>query len=136
MLWEPEHRGAQDAVEHIEVRIYWNAPTREDDVESEIALIARGVALNDEGTVLTPNQSLALMTPVRRALSHGLPIVIGSSAKSILAGGELSHIINDEEEGGRIAARHVALLLHGKCSIVILGINPNVAGIMVPAWNF
>lgn len=133
MLWEPEHRGAQDAAEHIGARIYWNAPTREDDVGSQIALIERVVALNYEGLILTPNQSLALITPVRRALAHGLPIVIVSSPIPIPAGGKLSYILNDEEEGGRIAARRVVLLLHGKGSIAILGINPDVAGIMVRA---
>lgn len=136
LLWEPEHRGAQDAAESIGAQIYWNAPTREDDVAGQIALIEHVVAGNYQGLVLTPNQSLALITPVRRALAHGLPIVIVSSPIPVPAGDNLSYILNDEQEGGRIAARRVAQLLHGRGTIAILGINPDIAGIMVRAQSF
>lgn len=136
LLWEPEHRGAQDAAEGIGAKIYWNAPTREDDIAGQIALIEQVVAGNYQGLVLAPNQSLALITPVRRALAHGLPIVIVSSPISVPAGDKLSYILNDEEQGGRIAARRVAQLLHGQGTIAILGINPDIAGIMVRAQSF
>lgn len=136
LLWEPEHRGAQDAAEGIGAQIYWNAPTREDDIAGQIALIEHVVAGNYRGLVLTPNQSLALITPVRRALAHGLPIVIVSSSIPVPAGDKLSYILNDEEEGGRIAARRVAQLLHGRGTIAILGIDPDIAGIMVRAQSF
>lgn len=136
LLWEPEHRGAQDAAEGIGAQIYWNAPTREDDIAGQIALIEHAASGNYQGLVLTPNQSLALITPVRRALAHGLPIVIVSSPIPVPAGDNLSYVLNDEEEGGRIAARRVAQLLHGRGTIAILGINPDIAGIMVRAQSF
>lgn len=135
LLWEPEHRGAQDAAEGIGAKIYWNAPTREDDIAGQIALIEHVIARNYQGLVLTPIQSLALITPVRRALAHGLPIVIVSSPIPVPAGDKLSYVLNDEEEGGRIAARRVAQLLHGRGTIAILGINPDIAGIMVRAQS-
>jgi ribose transport system substrate-binding protein len=136
LLWEPAHRGAQDAAEGIGAHIYWNAPTREDDVAGQIALIEHVVSGNYQGLVLAPNQSLALITPVRRALAHGLPIVIVSSPIPVPPGDKLSYVLNDEEMGGRIAAHRVALFLHGRGSIAILGINPDVAGIMVRAHSF
>jgi len=136
LLWEPEHRGAQDAAEGIGAKIYWNAPTREDDIAGQIALIEQVVAGNYQGLVLAPNQSLALITPVRRALAHGLPIVIVSSPIPVPAGDKLSYILNDEKEGGCIAARRVAQLLHGRGTIAILGIDPDIAGIMVRAQSF
>jgi ribose transport system substrate-binding protein len=136
LLWEPEHRGAQDAAENMGARIYWNAPTREDDVARQIDLIDQVVAGNYQGLVLTPNQSLSLITPVRRALAHGLPIVIVSSPIPVPAGDKLSYILNDEQEGGRIAARRIAFLLHGRGSIAVLGINPDISGIMTRAHSF
>ncbi|GGG83763.1 substrate-binding domain-containing protein [Edaphobacter dinghuensis] len=136
LLWEPAHRGAQDAAEEIGAQIYWNAPTREDDVAGQIALIEHVVAGDYQGLVLAPNQSLALITPVRRALAHGLPLVIISSPLPVPAGNNLSYILNDEEEGGRIAARRVAQLLHGRGTIAILGIDPDVKGIMLRVESF
>src|SRR4051812_44516950 len=72
-LWEPEHRGADTAATKLGAHIYWNAPTREDDFEGQIALIDQAVAKHYRGLVISPDQTLALITPVRRALARGIP---------------------------------------------------------------
>jgi len=131
MQWEPVHTGAEVAATRTGASIYWNAPTREDDVEGQIALVDRVVDAKYQGLVLAPDQGLALMTPVRRALSHGIPTVIIGSPLPIPPGGNLSYILNDEEEGGRIAAKRVNGMLNGHGTVAILGINPDVAGIMI-----
>jgi ribose transport system substrate-binding protein len=136
MLWEPEHGGAEAAGRRNNLWIYWNAPTREDDTAAQIALVERITHGDYQGLVLAPDQALALMTPVRRAVAHGLCTVIVGSPLSIPASDGLSYIINDDEEGGRMAARRVALLLHGKGSVGIIGINPNISGIMIRARSF
>src|SRR5579863_7309884 len=71
MQWEPVHTGSVVAADKVGVSIYWNAPTREDDVEAQIALVDRIVSAGYQGLVLAPDQGLALITPVRRALAHG-----------------------------------------------------------------
>lgn len=136
MLWEPEHGGAETAASIAGLHIYWNAPTREDDVGGQIALVERVIRANYQGLILAPAQALSLITPVRRALAHGLPIVIIGSSIPIPPGGKLSYILNDEEEGGRIAARRIALLLHGHGLVAVLGINPDITGIMIRARSF
>lgn len=133
MLWEPEHRGAQVAAAELGLRIYWNASTREDDVDGQIALVDRVVSGHYGGLVLAPDHSLALMTPVRRALTSGLPTVIVSSPLSIPADKNLFYILNDENEGGRLAAQRVATLIDGKGSVAVIGINPDIAAIMARA---
>lgn len=133
MLWEPAHAGAQDVANRLGLNIYWNAPTREDDVAGQINLIERIVRDRDQGLILAPDQALALITPVRRAMAKGIPIVVIGSSLSIPPGNNLSYIVNDEEEGGRIAARRVAFLLHGQGSVALLGIDPAISGIMIRA---
>ena len=133
MLWEPEHRGAQTVASQLGVRVYWHASTREDDVDGQIALVERVTAGSYNGLVLAPDHSLALITPVRRALARGLPTVIVGSPLPIPADKNLSSILNDEQEGGRIAARRVAELIHGRGSVAIIGINPDIAGIIARA---
>jgi len=135
-LWEAAHTGAEVAADQSGVSIYWNAPTREDDVEAQIALVDRVVDGNYQGLVLAPDQALSLITPVRRALAHGIPTVIIGSPLPIPAGGNLSYILNDDEEGGRLAAERVAALLGGHGSVALLGINPDVTGIMIRARSF
>lgn len=135
-LWEPAHRGADTAAAKVGAHIYWNAPTREDDVEGQISLIDQAVAKHYRGLVIAPDQTLALITPVRRALAHGIPTVIVSSPLPIPAEEKLFYVLNDDESGGRMAAQRVGELLHGQGSVAILGINPDIAGIMARARSF
>jgi ribose transport system substrate-binding protein len=134
-LWESAHVGAEMAARSTGTKIYWNAPTREDDVQGQITLVESVIDRRYQGLVLAPDQALALIAPVRRALSKGTPTVIIGSPLPIPAGGKLSYILNDEEEAGRMAAQRVGQLLAGKGSVAILGVNPDIAGIMVRAHS-
>jgi ribose transport system substrate-binding protein len=127
-LWEPEHGGAEVAAVHANAHIYWNAPTREDDVEGQIAIVNQVIS---KGLVLAPDQALALIAPVRRALARGIPTVIVGSPLPLPAGENLSYILSDEATAGRIAAQRVAELLHGRGSVAVLGVNPDIAAIMI-----
>lgn len=137
IVWESLHTGVEAAGYTDGIRIYWNAPTRQDDVGGQIALIDRLVARGGlQGIVIAPDQSLALITPVRRAVAHGIPVVILGSPLLTPPSGKLVYVLNDEEEAGRIAARRVAAILHGKGTVAILGINPDIAGILRRARSF
>jgi ribose transport system substrate-binding protein len=132
-LWEPLHVGAEIAAQEAGLNVYWNAPTREDDVQGQIALLEKVVARGYKGLVLAPDHTLALIAPVRLALSKGVSTVIVGSPLPIPGGGKLSYILNDDEEAGRMAAEQVALLIKKKGSIAVLGIDPDIAGIMIRA---
>lgn len=134
--WEPIHRGADSAAARVGAEVYWNAPTREDDVEAQITLVDQVVQRGYQGIVLAPDQSLALITPVRRALARGIPVVVVSSRLPMPGGDNLAYLVNDDETAGRLAAERAAMLLGGKGSVALLGINPDISGIMVRARSF
>ena len=136
MISESMHRGVEAAAFTHGAGIYWNAPTREDDTNGQIALIERVAAGKYAGS---GHCSRSIARPgYARAAS------VGQRASDcdywvspvIPAGGKLFYILNNEEEGGRIAAQRVALLLHGRGSVAVLGMNPDIAGIMVRARSF
>ncbi len=133
MLWEPEHGGAEATALKLGARIYWNAPTREDDIEGQIALVQRVSSGSYQGLVLAPDQTRALITPVRRAMQRGLSIVVVGSPLPIPPSDRLSYILNDDEAGGRIAGQRLATILHGQGSVAILGIDEDIAGIVTRA---
>ena len=85
------------------------------------------------GHILAPSQSLALITPVLRAVAHGIPTVIISSPLPVPARRDLSYILNDDEFGGRLAAKRLVQLTGCTGSIAILGENPDISGIMLRA---
>src|ERR1700761_1286481 len=131
ILWEAEHAGAETAAHREGLTVYWNAPTREDDVERQISLIQRVVAAGARGLVLAPDQALALMVPVRDVVARGIPTVVISSPLPVAPGGKLSYILKNEEEAGRIAADRIGEILHGSGSVAVLGIDPDVTGIVL-----
>lgn len=136
MIWETEHVGAEEAAYRHGAAIYWNAPTREDDVEAQISTVDRVVDQRYDGLVLAPDQALALMTPVRHAVARGIPTVVIGSPLAMPPGGDLFYILNDNEQGGRLAAQRVGELLHGSGSVAVLGIDPDLTGIMIRTRAF
>jgi len=135
-LWDPAQQGAENAAIPAGISIYWNAPAREDDVEAQIALVDRVVDGNYQGLVLAPDQALSLIAPVRRVLARDIPTVVIGSPLPIPAGGNLMYILNDDVEGGRIAAHRVAGLLDGHGTVALLGIDPDITGIMIRSRAF
>lgn len=129
-LWEPAHKGAVDAARGSGFRVYWNGPTRPDDFERQIMLLDQSIRRGDQGIVIAPGQSLALMTPVLRAISAGLPTVVLGSQLPMPPAGRLSYVLNDEQEEGKIAAARLCERLHGKGTIAVLGVDPGAPGIV------
>lgn len=137
MLWDSAHAGAETAASRTGSTIYWNAPMREDDVAAQVRLVNKVVSSDRyQGLVIAPTQALSLISPVRQALARNLPTVIIDSPLSLPAGGKLSYILNDDEEAGRLAAERVASLLHGRGTVALLGINPDVLGVTMRARVF
>ncbi len=136
ILWEPENVGAQRAAAALGEHIYWNASTREDDIDGQIALVDTIRRRRYRGLVLAPDQSRALITPVRRALASGLPIIIVGSPLPIPPEKNLGYVLNDEQAGGQLAARRAAELMHGQGELALIGINTDIAGIVERAQSF
>ena len=130
MLWDVEHFGAAMAAEKLKLRLYWNAPTSENDMAGQVALIDKVARGRYQGLVLAPNQTLGVLAPLRRALAAGLPVVVVSSQLDLPASSRLGYIVNDDEKMGELAAAEVARLIRGRGSIALVGLarySPGVA---------
>jgi len=135
-LWESAHKGAEISGRQTGFHIYWNAPTREDDIERQIELIDRAIDERPAGLVLAPDHYLALVGAVRRAMSQQIPTVVISSPLPIPPGNGLSYILNDDQEMGRLAAMRVGMLLKGRGTVGIVGLATKVMSIMIRARAF
>lgn len=135
-LWEPEHAGAAHVARRNGMNVYWNAPTREDDVAGQIDLLEKVVARGYAGIIIAPDQTLPLRSPIRRIVSTGLPIVVVGTNLGIAPMAKLSYVLNDDVAGGQMAARRVGMILHGQGAIAILGINPQLTGITARERSF
>lgn len=135
-LWESEHAGAEIAATQIGAHIYWNAPTREDDVERQVAMVEDVIRRKDKGLILAPDQALALMTPVYHVLAHDIPTVIVGSSLTIPAGGSLRYVLNDDVAAGRLAAERIGVILHGHGPVAVIGLDPDIRGTFVQTRTF
>lgn len=128
-LWSPVLPGAQSVAKKENVSIYWNAPTREDNIKAQIALLERVISSKRyDGIILAPDQSLALMSAVQDAQAAGIPVVVISSRLDLPPGRGLSYVLNDDTEGGQMAAQYLGKLLHGHGSIAVMGVDPALNG--------
>jgi ribose transport system substrate-binding protein len=135
-LWEPARIGAIDAARGSGYQIYWNGPSRLDDVQRQISLLDQAIRRRDEGIIIAPDQPKALIIPVLRAASAGVPTVVVGSGLPMPAMDSLSYVLNDEQQEGRIAAERICSRLHGKGSIIVLGVNPTTPGIALRLRSF
>ena len=135
-LWEPEHSGAAGAARSHGLTVYWNAPTRPHDVQKQIALLEKVVALHYRGVVLAPDETLALRTPIKRALATHIPIVVVGTELGIDPDSNLSYVLNDEVAGGRLAARRLGLILDGQGAVAILGLDPKLRSMSLRDRSF
>lgn len=130
-LWEPAHIAATNAARGSGFDLYWNGPTRRHDVQRQILILDHAIQKGVQGVLITPAQPLALMTPVQRAVSKGLPTVILGSPLPLPASGTLSYVLNDEDEEGKLAARRLGERLHGHGSVAVLGVHPGTASLFL-----
>ena len=129
MLWEVEHFGATVAADKLKCHLYWNAPTSETDVAGQISLIDKVARSKYQGLVLAPNHPFSILTPLRRALAAGLPVVIVSAPLDLPASDKLGYIVNDDEKMGVLAAAEIARIIGGKGSIALVGFARYAPGV-------
>ena len=135
-IWLDEHAGVLRAAARHGLRIYWNAPDHQDDVQRQIALVDQVTPDRYAGLVLAPAQQLALMLPVGRALARKLPIVVVSSSLTLPPGSQLAYVLNNEEQTGALAAASLVSALGSRGRIALLGLDPLQAGLMERTRSF
>lgn len=132
-LWESEHAGAEQAAHRLGFHVYWNAPSREDDLSRQIQIVNNMVARHVAGLILSPDHSVALISSVRRALAEGIPTVVVGSPLGIDPGGKLSYIVNDDQAMGELVAKRLAPKLRAGDTVAILGVNPAMLSLVARA---
>lgn len=130
MRGEQALSGARAAAEKTNFRVYWTAPTSEEDIAGQVSLIGKVSRWRRSALLLAPNHPLTVLVPVRRVLEAGLPVVLISSELSIPAGDHLGYVINDDNRMGELAAQETARLLRGRGQVAIVGLGNSTPGVM------
>ena len=125
-LWEPEHAGAASVARAAGLEIYWNAPMRDDDIQTQIALVEKAHPRGYSGIIVAPIETLPMRSPIRHVLAEGVPVVVVGTELGISPRDKLAYVLNDEVAGGQMAARRIGAILQGHGAIAIVGLNPQL----------
>jgi ribose transport system substrate-binding protein len=99
-------------------------------------LLETVVARGYRGIVLAPDETLALRTPIKTALSAHIPIVVVGTELGIDPASNLSYVLNDEVAGGRLAARRLGAILAGQGTVAVLGLDPKLRSMSLRDRSF
>jgi ribose transport system substrate-binding protein len=129
--WKTVHAGAVKAerelkAQGIHVELLWAAPPTESSDAEEAALVRSFVAGSVSGIVLSPTNVQALVAPVKAAFEAGIPTVVIDSGLNDAS--QISFVATDNYNGGIVAARRVAGLLHGSGRAVLFRFLKHSAG--------
>jgi ribose transport system substrate-binding protein len=120
---EDMRRGAEQAAKSAGYQIYWNAPTRADDVERQIRIAENAVDKGATALVLAPTNPWGVTTLLQRLSKRHLPIVIVQTESPVPVGPLVSSVALDQREIGRIAAERIAQITGGHGKVAIVGLN-------------
>lgn len=133
IFWKSIHAGAIKAQQElkaagIDVEIIWKGPLKEDDRESQIRVVEDFITRGVTGIVLAPLDDAALRTPVKDAVSNGIPVVIIDS--DLKSEDYVSFVATDNYKGGRKGAEHLAKVIGGKGKVIMLRYQEGSASTM------
>jgi ribose transport system substrate-binding protein len=117
-FWKSVHAGAVKASRELDVEVIWKGPLKEDNREAQIAVVEDFVTKGVSGIVLAPLDDVALRAPVESATRSDIPVVIIDSG--LKSESYVSFVATDNRKGGTIGGEHLAKLLGGSGSVVML----------------
>ena len=123
-LSEGMYSGADRAAREAGFRLYWNAPTREDDVDRQISLMSSALANNTGGLILGPTNGPALITKLNEFIARRIPVVVVQTDTPIPAGRYITSVTPDQDAVARLAATRILRALGGDGGqVAILGLD-------------
>ena len=116
--WDSVKAGAQEAGEEMNLRVLYDAPETESDIDSQIKMIDNAVSAGADAIVLAPLDKDALNEALERAKSADVPVLTIDSDVSF--SGRRSCISTQNYAAGAIAARYVEGLHLGEGAAAII----------------
>lgn len=108
------HAGVDRAAHDFHVNTLWNGPDNETDYTRQIEIVDAMVARRVDALAISATEERALVAPLERAISKGIPVTVFDSAAAIQ--NYVSFIATDNYGAGCTAARTLARLIGAKGS--------------------
>jgi ribose transport system substrate-binding protein len=106
------HAGVDQAARDVHANILWNGPDDETDYNRQIQVVDAMIARHVQALAISATDDRALVAPLERAISAGIPVTVFDSAVNI--DNYVSFVATDNHGAGCTAARRLAALIDGK----------------------
>ncbi len=136
MWWEVVRQGAERASRELGYDMIWTGPEQETDREKQIQAVEDSIAKRVVGIVLGPNDAQALVRPVEKIKSLGIPCVIIDSGIDADPEAYASFAATDNVAGGADGARRLAAAINGRGNVIITKFVQNSASTDARAEGF
>jgi ribose transport system substrate-binding protein len=123
ILTENMHGGANRASHESGLRLYWNAPTREDDVDRQILLMSTALNNHTRGLILGPTNGLAVTSEINEFISHRIPVVVVQTHSPIPAGPYITSIEPDQAQMSKLAAERIRGQIGDSGEVAVVGLD-------------
>ena len=120
---EAMHRGANRAAREAGFRLYWNAPTREDDVDRQMRLMSKALHDGTKGLILGPTNGSALISKINEFVTRHIPVVVVQVDTPTPAGPFITSVAPDQSEVSRLAAERILGVLDSGAGVAIVGLD-------------
>jgi ribose transport system substrate-binding protein len=133
---EAMHRGANRAAREAGFRLYWNAPTREDDVDRQLLLMSNALREDTRGLILGPTNGLALTSKINEFVARRIPVVVVQTETPIPASPYVSSVAPDQNEVSRLAAERISGIIGSGGEVAIVGLDRTAPETLQRSRNF
>ncbi len=118
LFWQTVQAGAIAAGRDLNVEILWNGPPQETEYSRQIEIVDSMVARHVDGLAVACTDQTALAQPIDRAAKAGLLATVFDSG--VDTQNYLTFVATNNYEGGKMAARKLADLIHGKGKVAVV----------------
>jgi ribose transport system substrate-binding protein len=119
------HAGVDQAARDLRVNVLWNGPADETDYTRQIEIVDSMITRHVDALAISATDERALVAPLQRAISAGIPVTVFDSAVKI--DGYVSFIATDNYGAGCTAARKLASLIGGNRTVGMVMQKPGGA---------
>lgn len=117
-FWKTVEQGAMDAGEEMDIRVTFEAPDDESQIDVQIEMMKRVIEDGADAIVLAPLDTERLNEVVEDAVDRGIPVLTLDS--DITSPVRVATIGTSNESAGAIAARNAADLMGGKGKVAVI----------------
>jgi ribose transport system substrate-binding protein len=122
-----EHVGMEESLAETKLRLHWNGPS-DGDVQRQIDLLNDAVKGESYGITFEPRSLYAANSVIEEAAARGIPVVIMLHPVPLESRPHISFVLEDIAEGARLAAERIALVTHGRGTVLLVGLDSLTPG--------